>query len=50
VHEDWVDIVIEGALENTGMRSFADAFDPQDALAIQAYVVERANALAMKTN
>ncbi len=50
VYEDWVDIVIEGALENTGMRSFADAFDPQDALAIQAYVVERANALAMKTN
>jgi quinohemoprotein ethanol dehydrogenase len=50
VHAAWVNIVIEGALENKGMRSFADAFDPQDALAIQAYVVERAHALKAESN
>ena len=32
------------------MRSFAAAFEPEDALAIQAYVVERANAQINKTN
>ncbi len=50
VHEAWIDIVIEGALEDKGMRSFAAAFEPEDALAIQAYVVERANAQINKTN
>ena len=48
VHEAWTSIVIEGALEGKGMRSFADAFSPDEALAIQAYVVERANALVTR--
>ena len=49
VHEAWADIVVDGALDDQGMRSFANAFGPQEALAIQAYVVEGANALLAKT-
>ena len=45
VHDAWINIVIEGAREDKGMRSFADVFEPEDALAIQAYVVDGANAL-----
>jgi mono/diheme cytochrome c family protein len=42
VHEAWNDIDIGGALEDQGMRSGAEVLTPDDALAIQAYVIDRA--------
>jgi len=44
-HELWADIVIGGALEESGMRSFGDVMSAKDAQAIQAYVVQKAQAL-----
>src|SRR5690606_2859979 len=37
-------IVIDGALQNNGMVSFAEQLTPEDAEAIRAYVVSLANA------
>ncbi len=45
VHEQWIDIVIDGALEENGMRSFGDILSKEDALAIQGYVLAKAHAL-----
>ncbi|HKP64436.1 MAG TPA: PQQ-dependent dehydrogenase, methanol/ethanol family [Polyangiales bacterium] len=39
----WKKIVIDGALENNGMVSFASIMKPEDAEAIRAYVISRAN-------
>lgn len=39
----WTQIVIGGALEPNGMASFDDVLDPEDAAAIRAYVIARAN-------
>jgi CheY-like chemotaxis protein len=43
---DWLikAIVIDGALQNNGMVSFAEQLTPEDAEAIRAYVVSLANA------
>lgn len=39
----WKAVVLDGLLSSRGMVSFADNFDEQDAEAIRAYVIERAN-------
>ncbi|MDF0545829.1 PQQ-dependent dehydrogenase, methanol/ethanol family [Sphingobium sp. H39-3-25] len=39
----WKSVVIDGALQDNGMVSFARDLTPQDAEAIRAYVVSRAN-------
>jgi quinohemoprotein ethanol dehydrogenase len=39
----WKKIVIEGALENQGMVSFASVIKPEEAEAVRAYVISRAN-------
>jgi len=40
--EKWATIVIGGSRADRGMRSFAGAITPDDALAIRAYVLNRA--------
>jgi alcohol dehydrogenase (cytochrome c)/quinohemoprotein ethanol dehydrogenase len=42
----WRSVVIEGALSNLGMISFAPIFSEEDAEAIRAFVVHQANATA----
>ena len=42
---DWESIVIGGSRADRGMRSFAGVLTPEDALAIRAYVIERAGKL-----
>jgi quinohemoprotein ethanol dehydrogenase len=39
----WKKIVIDGALENQGMVSFASVIKPEEAEAVRAYVISRAN-------
>lgn len=41
--EAWKSVVIDGALKDRGMVSFAKVLTPQDAEAIRAYVIERSN-------
>ena len=41
--EAWKSVVIDGALKDRGMVSFAKVLTPQDADAIRAYVIERSN-------
>lgn len=41
--EAWKSVVIDGALKDRGMVSFARVLTPQDAEAIRAYVIERSN-------
>ncbi|MBW8295374.1 PQQ-dependent dehydrogenase, methanol/ethanol family [Sphingopyxis sp.] len=41
--EAWKGVVIDGALKDRGMVSFAKVLTPQDAEAIRAYVIERSN-------
>jgi len=45
VHDGWVDIVIGGALKDQGMRSWAEVLTTDDAIAIQAYVIQQAEKL-----
>ncbi len=45
VHEAWSAIVIDGALAERGMRSWADVLDTHDAAAIQAYITAEARTL-----
>jgi transcriptional regulator with XRE-family HTH domain len=42
-HEIFKDIVLKGALEGLGMGNFSDVLSEQDADAIHAYVIARAN-------
>ena len=44
-HEAWTDIVIGGALEENGMRSFAKVMSADEARAVQAYVIQKAQTL-----
>ena len=37
----WKGVIIDGALKDSGMVSFAKVLTPQDAEAIRAYVVDR---------
>ncbi len=39
----WRNVVIEGALQERGMVSFAPIFDDDDVEAIRAFVVRQAN-------
>lgn len=39
----WKAVVVDGALKDRGMVSFAKVLTPQDAEAIRAYVIERSN-------
>jgi len=39
----WKSVIIDGALKERGMVSFAKVLTPQDAEAIRAYVIERSN-------
>ncbi|MGQ3101614.1 MAG: PQQ-dependent dehydrogenase, methanol/ethanol family [Sphingopyxis solisilvae] len=39
----WKSVVIDGALKDRGMVSFAKVLTPQDAEAVRAYVIERSN-------
>ena len=41
--EAWKSVVIDGALKDRGMVSFAKVLTPQDADAIRAYVIDRSN-------
>jgi mono/diheme cytochrome c family protein len=41
VHRAWESIVIGGAFRGKGMASFADRLEVEDAMAIQAFVIER---------
>lgn len=41
--EAWKGVVIDGALKDRGMVSFAKVLTPQDAEAIRVYVIERSN-------
>ncbi|MBK6412875.1 PQQ-dependent dehydrogenase, methanol/ethanol family [Sphingopyxis sp.] len=41
--EAWKSVIIDGALKERGMVSFAKVLTPQDAEAIRAYVIERSN-------
>jgi quinohemoprotein ethanol dehydrogenase len=41
-HAQWNDIVLGGTRQARGMASFADQLSPEDARAIQVYVIERA--------
>jgi quinohemoprotein ethanol dehydrogenase len=41
--EAFQSVVLDGALEDRGMVSFAEVFDQQDAEAVRAFVVRRAN-------
>ncbi len=43
VHEHWNDIVLGGVRAGQGMASFADRLDADEAQAIRAYVLHRAN-------
>lgn len=42
-HQAWLGIVLGGAHQDRGMASFANAFTADEALAIQAYIIERAH-------
>jgi len=42
VHAGWNDVVLGGTRASMGMASFADVLSPEESLAIQAYVIERA--------
>jgi quinohemoprotein ethanol dehydrogenase len=42
VHAGWNDVVLGGTRASKGMASFADVLSPEESLAIQAYVIERA--------
>ena len=44
-HELWNDIVIGGALEEKGMRAFGEVMTNEEAQAVRAYVVQKAQAL-----
>jgi quinohemoprotein ethanol dehydrogenase len=48
-HQMWMGIVLGGLLQNKGMVSFAGVLSGEEAQAIQAYVIERANELAETT-
>ena len=39
----WKGVVLDGALKDRGMVSFANVLTPADAEAIRAYVIERSN-------
>ncbi|HKU38148.1 MAG TPA: PQQ-binding-like beta-propeller repeat protein, partial [Polyangiales bacterium] len=41
--ESWKKIVLDGVLENQGMISFKSVMQPDDAEAVRAYVISRAN-------
>ena len=41
--EAWKSVIIDGALKDRGMVSFAKVLTPADAEAIRAYVIERSN-------
>ena len=43
VHDNFKRIVLQGMLENVGMARFNDVLDPEDAEAIHAYIIHRAN-------
>jgi mono/diheme cytochrome c family protein len=43
VHDRWNDIVLGGIRAAGGMASFADVLGPDEAAAIQSYVLERAH-------
>ena len=43
--EAWKSVVIDGALKDRGMVSFADRLDATQAEAIRAYLVGRAHAM-----
>jgi len=45
-HQLWMGIVLGGLYSDKGMVSFADVLSAEEATAIQAYVIERANELA----
>ncbi len=45
-HQMWMGIVLGGLYRDKGMVSFAGVLTPDEALAIQAFVIERANELA----
>jgi quinohemoprotein ethanol dehydrogenase len=45
IHDMYNDIVLEGALEQNGMASFADILDEQDVDDLRAYVIFEANIL-----
>ena len=45
VHDSWIDIVIDGVLEDNGMRSFRDVLSVKDAEAVQAYIIQKAQQL-----
>ena len=42
VHENFKQIVLEGALAESGMAGFADLISEEDAEAIHAYIIQRA--------
>jgi quinohemoprotein ethanol dehydrogenase len=42
VHAGWNDVVLGGTRASMGMASFADVLSPEESLAIQVYVIERA--------
>ncbi len=44
----WSQVLIDGALKDQGMISFAKWFSPEDAEAVRAYVAAQANVLAEK--
>jgi PQQ-dependent dehydrogenase (methanol/ethanol family) len=48
-HQMWMGIVLGGLLREKGMVSFAGVLTAEEAQAIQAYVIERANELAETT-
>jgi PQQ-dependent dehydrogenase (methanol/ethanol family) len=48
-HQMWMGIVLGGLRRDKGMVSFAGVLSGEEALAIQAYVIERANELAETT-
>jgi mono/diheme cytochrome c family protein len=48
-HQMWMAIVLGGLLREQGMVSFAGVLTAEEAQAIQAYVIERANELAETT-
>jgi len=48
-HQMWMGIVLGGLLRDKGMASFAEVLTPEEAQAIQAFVIERANELVDET-
>jgi len=44
-HEMWMGIVLGGLYRDKGMVSFADVLSAEEATAIQAFIIERANDL-----